>query len=227
MINVKSPVIIKSFPDGISIILDDKLPFPQLLEEVKKKFRESSKFFKAAKIVLAFEGRDLTDEEEKQMVIAIDENTDLFIMCVLERDEKKNEMFLKAANQYLNDGQGQGGQFYKGTLKSGQTLETDSSIIVLGDINPGAQVISKGNIVVLGTLYGKAYAGGNGNSENFISALVMQPTQLRIGDYILECDGSKPSKWLRQRAVPKIAYAKDETIQIEPITKELLNDIPL
>ena len=53
----------------------------------------------------------------------------------------------------------QDGRFYKGTLRSGQVLESETSIVILGDVNPGARVVSKGNVIVLGTLKGKCLCG--------------------------------------------------------------------
>ena len=61
--SMKNPVIIKSFPNGISIWLDDEMPFSQLIQEVAFKFKESAHFFKDASMVLSFEGRELSDFE--------------------------------------------------------------------------------------------------------------------------------------------------------------------
>ncbi len=57
---MKNPVIIKSFPNGLSIYLDAEMPFSQLLEEIAVKFKESANFFKDASMVVSFEGRELT-----------------------------------------------------------------------------------------------------------------------------------------------------------------------
>ena len=78
----------------------------------------------------------------------------------------------------------QDGRFYKGTLRSGQVLESETSIIILGDVNPGARVISKGNVVVLGAMKGNAFVGAAGNESAFVAALSMDPMQIRIGDVI-------------------------------------------
>lgn len=224
---MKNKVVIKSFPNGINVILDSETDFMELREALAQKFRESSKFFGKAKVVLSFEGRTLTNEEELLLLDTINENSEIEITCLLEKDEEKNQMYLRAMNQFAESTDNNDGQFYKGNLKSGQVLETDYSIIILGDVNPGATVISTGNIVVLGTLYGMAYAGGNGNSNNFVAALDMQPTKIKIGDIIAK-QGEKGFRWpLRTKAVPKIAFVDKGSIYIEPITKELLNDIPL
>lgn len=114
------------------------------------------------------------------------------------------------------------GLFYKGNLRSGQVLESEKSIILLGDIKPGANVISKGNIVVLGSLRGNAFAGADGNKNAFVVALDMQPVQVRIDDFIARSP-DKPEKEERKQA--KIAFLEGENIYIEPVCREVFNDI--
>lgn len=55
------------------------------------------------------------------------------------------------------------GQFYKGNLRNGDVLESEASIVVIGDVDCGARVSAKGNIIILGTLKGTAQAGLSGN----------------------------------------------------------------
>ena len=60
----KAPVVIKGNKSGIRIVLDDVLPFPEILEEVEKKFKESSNFLGEAQVAVSFDGRKLTEEQE-------------------------------------------------------------------------------------------------------------------------------------------------------------------
>ncbi len=73
-----------------------------------------------------------------------------------------------------------------GTLRSGQRLETPFSLIVIGDINPGADLVAGGDIIVLGSLRGTAHASAYDDEafDRVIIALQMQPVQLRIGSVI-------------------------------------------
>ena len=178
---MKNAVIIKSFPNGLSIFLDSEMPFAQLLEEIAMKFRESANFFKDASMVLSFEGRELTDQEERQIAETISANSRLNIVCIMGKNEETNKTYVRALQQlsFHQEVLENAGQFYKGTLKDGQILETENSIIVLGDVYPGACVISSKDIVILGGLYGKAYAGGNGEEGHFVAALEMSPEKLR------------------------------------------------
>lgn len=226
---MKNAVIIKSFPNGLSIFLDSELPFSQLLEEIAVKFSESANFFKDASMVLSFEGRVLSDQEERQIVDIISANSRLKIVCIMGKDEETERNFVKALQQlsFHQEVMENAGQFYKGTLKDGQILETENSIIVLGDVYPGACIISSKDIVVLGGLYGQAYAGGNGEEGHFVVALEMSPEKLKIGDFKYKTS-EKQSKWsIKPKIQPKIAYVKDSRVIMDTITKELLNALPV
>ncbi len=93
---MKNPVIIKSFPNGLSIYLDGEMPFAQLLEEVAMKFKESANFFKDASMVVSFEGRSLTDQEERQIVNIITANSALNILCIMGKNEETNKNYVKS-----------------------------------------------------------------------------------------------------------------------------------
>ena len=68
------------------------------------------------------------------------------------------------------------------TLRSGQSLKSDGNIVIVGDVNPGAEIIAKGDITVWGVLGGIAHAGSDGNNYSRIRALKLHAIQLRIGD---------------------------------------------
>lgn len=227
---MKNPVIIKSFPNGLSIWLDEEMPFSQLIQEIAFKFRESAHFFKDASMVVSFEGRILSDPEERQIINTISANSSLNIVCIIGKNEETNKNYIKALQKLSMRQQAleNAGQFYKGTLKDGQTLETENSVIVLGDVYPGACVVSNKDIVVLGGLYGQAYAGGGDESEgHFVVALEMSPEKLKIGDFKYKTS-EKQSKWpIKPKVMPKIAYVEDGRVIMEPITKELLNNLPV
>lgn len=129
----------------------------------------------------------------------------------------------------MNDLSNNDGQFYRGTLRSGQVIESEGSIVILGDVNPGAKVISSGNVIILGSLKGTVYAGVTGDSTSFVVALEMEPMQIRIGDYIARASDdakkAKDSKNKKNKPETKIAFVENGNIYIEPLNKEVLNDI--
>jgi len=218
-------VVIKSFPHGINLILNPEIPFEELLIDIGEKFKESSSFFKKASMALSFEGRQLSDTEEIMVMEAIMKNCDVHIMCIVGHDDEKDRNYIKALDRMDyqlnldNDG-----KVYKGSLKNGESLDSKNNIFVLGDVNPGCIVHSEQSIIVLGGLYGEAYAGSKGAKDAVIIALEMEPEKLFIGDF--KYKSSKPSKWgIRQKVQPKIAYLKKDKLNVESLTKELLSSI--
>ena len=226
---MKQSVIIKSFPNGIVLHLSEADTFEEILQETAIRFRESRDFFKDAKMALSIKGRKLTEEEENTILNIISENSDIHILCLVSDDEDTDRMFIKAISEtdFSEDGNGNSaGQFYKGTLKNGEVLETEYSIVILGDVYPGSAIISARDIIVLGGLYGEAYAGGNGSDGHYVAALEMSPEKLKIGDF--KYHAKEKSKWgIKPKVQPKIAYVKNKKIVMDSLTKELLSDIPL
>lgn len=219
-----NPVIIKGNKYGIIVVLDNELSFEDLKLKIGQKFKESSEFFDKAEMAISFEGRELTNEEQREIINLIGEVSGLHILCIVDTDKETEELFKKTLDEKLMELSNTTGQFYKGNLRSGQVLESEASIIVIGDVNPGASIVSKGNIVVLGTLRGTVIAGAAGNPNSFIVALDMMPGQIRIADTIAR----SPDNPIREEAKePKIAFLEDGNIYIEPLSKESINDINL
>ena len=226
---MKQSVIIKSFPNGIVLHLSEADTFEEILQETAIRFRESRDFFKDAKMALSIKGRKLTEEEENTLLNIISENSDIHILCLVSDDEDTDRMFIKAISEtdFSEDGNGNSaGQFYKGTLKNGEVLETEYSIVILGDVYPGSAIISARDIIVLGGLYGEAYAGGNGSDGHYVAALEMSPEKLKIGDF--KYHAKEKSKWgIKPKVQPKIAYVKNKKIVMDSLTKELLSELPM
>lgn len=103
---------------------------------------------------------------------------------------------------------------HKGTLRSGQKVIYDGSVVILGDVNPGAEIQAQGDIVVVGALRGLAHAG-IGNINSVVVAVRLEPTQLRIGDII----GRPPEGDSESPRGPEVARVKDGVILVEPLER--------
>ncbi len=221
---MNNSVIIKGNKYGIVVVLSPDEPFEELKLIIADKFRESSKFFENAKMAISFEGRKLTTQEQREILEVIGENADMHIVCIMDHDEELQNQFQKTLDQRLMELSNNTGQFYKGILRSGASLEFETSVIIIGDVNHGARVVSKGNIIVLGALKGTAFAGATGNTNSFVVALDMNPTQIRIADTIARAPDKPIKEELREA---KIAFLEDGNIYIEPLNKNVLQDINL
>lgn len=218
-------VIIKCNKYGLIVILDENLPFEELIKDVEDKFKESAKFFKNAKMAMTIRGRSLTQVEEKQVVETIVDSCGLHILCIIDEDRKEELLFHQAVDKAMEEKDAEDGWFYRGTLRSGQVLESEHSIVIIGDVNPGANVTSKGNIVVLGSLRGIAYAGATGDRNCFVAALVMKPIQVKIADKMARSAITKRVDDAEYKLDPKIAYVKEDHIYVKPISQEILGEL--
>ena len=129
-------VIIKCNKYGLIVILDKDLPFEELLKDIEDKFKESAKFFKNAKMAMTIRGRVLSQSEEKQVVETIVNSCGLHILCVIDEDQKEEMLFHQAVDKAMEEKETEDGWFYRGTLRAGQVLETEHSIVIIGDVNP-------------------------------------------------------------------------------------------
>lgn len=221
---MNNSVVIKAYNGGIVVVLDPTLNYEDLKVEIASKFKASAKFFDNAQMAISFEGRALTDEEKIEILGIISENSDLHIVCIVENDPDKDKQFQKSISEKLMELNTNTGQFYKGNLRSGQVLEVETSIIIIGDVNPGAKVVSKGNIIILGSLKGNVFAGATGNEKSFVVALDMNPVQIRIADVIARSP-DKPVKNAVKET--KIAFVEDGNIYIEPLDKNVIGDLTI
>ena len=179
---MKDPVLIKSNKYGITIYFDPDMPYEELLPEVREKFESSAHFFNHADMAVEFEGRTFTEEEEQRMAEVIQDAAKIRILCIIEKNTYTERLHKRMLDESLETIHERDGQFYKGTLRGRQILESEKSIVIVGDVEEGAKVISKGNVVVTGTIYGTVVAGVAGDCDAVIAALHMRPTKLRIGD---------------------------------------------
>ena len=220
---MKDAVLIKSFPNGITLLIREDASMEEILQELTVKFTEARNFFGSSTMALSMEGRKVTEAEEILILDTIRVNSNVRIACIVGHDDDTNKNFIKALQHMDKKLSGtEGGQFYKGTLKNREVIETENSIVVLGDVYPGSAVFSAGNIIILGGLYGEAYAGGDGREDAYIVALEMEPERLKIGDFKYKTN-AKQLKWgIHPKVQPKIAHLKGGKIVFDPLTKELL-----
>ena len=220
---MKDAVLIKSFPNGITLLMREDASMEEILQELTVKFTEARNFFGSSTMALSMEGRKVTEAEEILILDTIRVNSNVRIACIVGHDDDTNKNFIKALQHMDKKLSGtEGGQFYKGTLKNREVIETENSIVVLGDVYPRSAVFSAGNIIILGGLYGEAYAGGDGREDAYIVALEMEPERLKIGDFKYKTN-AKQLKWgIHPKVQPKIAHLKGGKIVFDPLTKELL-----
>lgn len=222
-----SKVMIKSFSNGLKVYLDEECSFAELLENVREKFVESKKFFNGAKIAISFEGRKLLPNEEKTLIRAMEDAGGMSVLYVIGKDEDSDVSYAKAIDRPMRDTLDYGvfGKFYAGNVRKGERLETESGVVILGDVEPGATIVAHGSIVILGSLFGSAVCDVSSSYENyFIAAMYVSCEKIRIGEYRY-CSREK-SKWvIKPKMQPKIAFYSNEQVCVENISEEVLTKL--
>lgn len=110
---------------------------------------------------------------------------------------------------------------YRGTLRSGQVFRHAGTVMVVGDVNPGAEVISGGDIFVWGKLRGIVHAGAMGNERSVVCAIDFEPIQLRIAGFIAmspKAVSNEPGRWFWRRSPlqkPEVARVIGKQIVVD------------
>ena len=170
--------------DEILIKLDEKSKQEEIVGVLKKKLPELKKLYKEEKTPIKVTGKILKNKEIDEIQVLIKEKIDVEI----EFDMPKSlglHSIKKTFNREIGVSET---TFHRGSLRSGQKLETEGSLVILGDVNSGAEVMASDNIVVLGALRGLAHAGAKGNKEAIVAAGLFDAVQIRIANIVKEID---------------------------------------
>ena len=206
---------IKGENDGLMLTFPVDMSFCEIMEELGRKLESGSGFFLRGTLVRV--PRDRFAKEE------LAEMQELFrthgLICRLAKpepaapiapatervqpvEEKKEQPELR---QML---------VIEKTLRGGQAVETEGSVIVFGNVNPGAQITAGGSVDIRGTCRGVVHAGAAGDSTAFIIADHLMPTQIRIANYVARSPDEPEDSGKAERA-----FVKDGQIVIEPIER--------
>ncbi|HYF79406.1 MAG TPA: septum site-determining protein MinC [Symbiobacteriaceae bacterium] len=211
---------------GPVILLPEEGGFDQLCQRLREKLAHSGRFFQGSEVTVQTGGRSLS-EPEKETIAQILNECNMRLRSVGEGGDPVAEAqaALKAAEQTRRVGslpaaalltESETAQVVTRTLRSGQSVRHQGDVIVLGDVNPGAEVVATGHIVVMGALRGVAHAGSAGNAAAIVAATKLRPTQLRIANVI----GRAPDEEEPLKPVPEVARVRDGMIVVETPTAE-------
>jgi len=217
----ESSVMFKATVNDLFIIMKEESDFESILEQIANKIDSAGRFFKGVSLNVKYRGKKLTKDEENRILELLVRRSGAEIRKIEEDIQEAPETVEYAPNhkkikinKFYFKGIDEGpAKFYRGTVRSGQLVESKGNLVVIGDVNPGGEVIANGNVVVVGALRGIVHAGADGNKEAIVVALNLQPMQLRIADVITRSPDGKSSGNI---LVPEMAYVKDDIVYIEP-----------
>ena len=156
--------------------------YENIIDSFKKKIPELKKLYQDDTTPIRITGKLLKNKEIDEIQDIIKEEIDVEI----EFDTPKSlglASIKKTFDQKIATSET---KFHKGSLRSGQRMETEGSLVIIGDVNSGAEVVASDNIVVLGSLRGLAHAGAKGNKQAVIAAGTFDAVQIRIANIVKE-----------------------------------------
>lgn len=226
----KEAVVFRGDRGGVSVQVAPDAPFGVVVEELRRKLSSASDFFNGASVRVEAGERPLDNVEKRVLHELIRAHGLTLLDAEGAVPEQAASQQLSQPKQPVRLGRGGNGLavgellrtaqaelddepclLAHRTLRSGQRLEFDGSVVILGDVNPGAVVVSAGHVIVIGALRGVVHAGARGDTSARVIALRLNPTQLRIAQYISRPpDGHEPHP-----TGPEMALVADDRIQIE------------
>jgi septum site-determining protein MinC len=198
----REAVVFKGTRHGITIQIDEDAQFQQVLTELREKLDPARDFFLGASVKLVTGRRSLaTGEQEALMEVAKE-----YGLTLTEVDDEPREL-----PESQEEPSHEPTLLVRRTIRSGQRIHYPGHVVILGDVNPGAEVVAAGDIVILGTLRGMAHAGASGDENALVIGLHLEPTQLRIAGFICRSPDEKPP--LRHGG-PEMACVQGDVIVI-------------
>lgn len=181
---MRSYVSVNLKKDYIVIKISENAEQEQIMSSLKRKLPDLKKLYKDEKTPIRVVGKVLKNKEIDEIREIIKNSIDVDI----EFDMPKSLGLSSITRTFNQEVAISETKFHRGSLRSGQRLETEGSIVILGDVNSGAEVVASDNIVVLGNLRGLAHAGAKGNKNAIVAAGNLDTVQIRIANVIKEID---------------------------------------
>lgn len=193
----------KGLKNGLYAIYKGRDGFKNFLQALEERLNEAGEFFAGACLAGVY-GIEL-DEIEKDILSEILKTK--YKMQINNPLSSKNSVSPPDVTGYM------GTKFVHSTLRSGQSISYAGNVVVLGDVNAGAEIEAGGSIVVMGSLRGTARAGVHDSSQASISAISLQPTQLKIGRIAARWPDEQ-----RNMDGPEVAYVEHGIMYVRPIS---------
>ena len=165
-INEKNNIKINLKKDEIIIKITQEAKYEDILEEIKNKIPRLKKLYKEETTPIYIMGKNLDNSQMEEIEKIIKEE----INVKIDFDSPKELGLSGIKTTFEEDLTVSEVKFYKGSLRCGTRMEYEKSIVIIGDVNAGAEIIAGGNIVITGYLRGLAHAGAKGNKKAIICA---------------------------------------------------------
>ena len=186
----------------VAIKIEENAEQKEIVSELRRKIIELKNLYKEDKTPILITGKVLKNKEMDEIQAIIKK----FIDVQVEFDSPKVLGLHGIKKTFYKEVATSETKFHKGSLRSGQRIEFEGSLVIIGDVNAGAEVIAGENIVILGVLRGLAHAGAKGNKDAIIEASEIEAVQIRIADKVKEIERDNDTI----RKVKTSAYINDK-----------------
>ena len=205
-------IVIKGNKEGINTQIDISkfADFEDMLMNLIKKLSKGKHFYKGTTLILKIDLKAITQKNVQTLKEVLLNQIELKDI-VLEDIEKDIQKYEQKENKVFSGVYEGKTRFIRKTVRGGQCINYPGNIVIIGDVNSGAEVSAAGNVIVLGTLKGKVSAGTNGNTKAVIAAFSLQPELLKIA----KCMAMSPDDTGKPK-YPELAKIKDGIIIVEP-----------
>ena len=184
---MKNNISIQTKKENVVLKIEEEAELKQITMELKKRIPELKKLYQDDTTPIFITGKVLKNKEMEQIQELIKKE----IPVEVEFDSPKILGLHGIKKTFSKEIATSETKFHRGPLRSGQKIEYEGSLVILGDVNAGAEVLAGENIVVLGILRGMAHAGAKGNKEAIIAAAAIEAPQIRIANMIKELEKSE------------------------------------
>ncbi len=199
MINCVNIVLGK---EEITLKINEQANLEEIEECLKEKIPELKKLYQDEKTPIFVTGKVLKNKEMDLIKEIIQKDIEVQIKF----DSPKVLGLYGIRKAFSEEIKTSETTFHKGSIRSGTKLEYEGSLVIIGDVNAGSEVIAGENIVVLGNLRGVAHAGAKGNKQAIIAATSITSPQIRISNIVKE---------LEKEEYKSYAYIKENEIVLE------------
>jgi len=224
----ETTVAIKGIKDGLLVTISPAEEWGIILGDLAARIDQQAAFYAGARVTLDVGERPVRKDEMSSLK-ALLERRSITLWAVSSASRTTLDAAIALDLRTSNAGQsqkpapdgsakpapapeeeGSTGIMIRRTLRSGQRVHSQGHVVVFGDVNPGAEIIAVGDILVWGKLRGNVHAGANGDQNAIVCAMDMVPTQLRIAGHITVSPDDK-----RRKPRPEIAYVRDSRIVVD------------
>lgn len=203
---MREDVVFKGSRGGLELVINQSAHFSAILEQLKDKLESAAHFFAGGTGVKMLSGANALSSEERGQIINLLADYGLALYDQPDALVVPAEPFSAEAQladipvEYRQEAAGGQTLVVSRMLRSGQKIVFDGSVVIMGDVNPGAEVIAGGNITVQGTCRGLAHAGVNGDQSATITADRLVAGQLRIAGLIARAPDNQDEPTCRETA---------------------------